>query len=319
MPKHLVLGGVVMTTPGEVLEHYTPPTHKVPSAVWKRIRPLAVECVGKGKYQSVHGVHFALRIVARFLAWGLDQGIPLDAETIFQPERIEQFIAERESHSAKHSQANYRAALTGVGRACTKRAPFAPEPTRYADHVRVSAPYTEAELAGYWEAVDHQSTEHRSHVLRCILLLGHGAGLRVSEMLRVTAADVFLLRSAPIASIKTEGRIAPVLGQYTEPLREVCAARPEGPLIGTTKATAKDPLGQLRKGIVIPDYLPTLTASRLRTTWLLHILNNGASLHEAMSLSGVKSAATLEAIAPYTKARWADDEYLIVASGVRLP
>lgn len=99
----------------------------------------------------------------------------------------------------------------------------------------------------------------------------------------------------------------------------MCASRLEGPLIGATKATAKDPLGQLRKGIVIPKYLPTLTASRLRTTWLLHILNNGASLHEAMSLSGVKSAATLEAIAPYTKARWADDVYLIVAPGVRFP
>lgn len=46
--------------------------HKVPTA-WKRIRPLAVQCVGKSNYQSVHSVHFALRIVARFLAWGLDQ------------------------------------------------------------------------------------------------------------------------------------------------------------------------------------------------------------------------------------------------------
>ena len=76
-------------------------------------------------------------------------------------------------------------------------------------------------------------------------------------------------------------------------------------------------LRQLPQGDQDPAYLPTLTASRLRTTWIKDLLDNGSSLAEVQAAAGTTSASTLEAVVPFTKRRWADDEWLIIASGAR--
>lgn len=316
MPKDLVIGGVVMRTAQDVLDNYTPESERVPSEVWHTVRPLAVRAVSKSTYRAPTSVHFALRITARFLAWALEQDLPLDPEVMFTPQRVEQYIAEGEGTSSPHSQGNYRAALTNVGRAITKRAPWEPDRTQYTKHVRLAPPYTDTEMAGYWDAVEQQS-EKGAHILRSLLVLAHGGGLKVPELMDIAARDIFFLAGAPVSSIKVAERIAPVLTQYTEELRALCAARPEGPIIGTQKKKSNDTFANFRKAIKTPAYLPTLTASRLRTTWIKDLLDNGSSLAEVQAAAGTTSASTLEAIAPFTKRRWADDEWLIIASGAR--
>ena len=96
MPKDLVIGGVVMRTAQDVLDNYTPESERVPSEVWHTVRPLAVRAVSKSTYRAPTSVHFALRITARFLAWALEQDLPLDPEVMFTPQRVEQYIAEGE-------------------------------------------------------------------------------------------------------------------------------------------------------------------------------------------------------------------------------
>lgn len=305
MSKELVIGGRVMRTAQDVLDHYAPEVERVLPEVWRTIRPLAVKGVTQSTYKAPTSVHFALRITARFLAWTLEQGIPLDAELVFTPQRVEQYIAEGEASSSAHSQGNYRAALTNVGKAITKRAPWEPDRTQYTKHIRLAPPYTEAEIAGYWDAVEQQSAKG-AHILRSMLVFAHGAGLKVTELMDVSSQDIYFLKGAPIA---------PVLSQYTDELRTLCAEHPEGPIIGTQKKKSNDTFANFRKAIKTPAYLPTLTASRLRTTWIKDVLNNGSSLAEVQAAAGTTSASTLEAIAPYTKRRWADDEWLVIASG----
>ena len=174
MPKDLVIGGVVMRTAQDVLDNYTPESERVPSEVWHTVRPLAVRAVSKSTYRAPTSVHFALRITARFLAWALEQDLPLDPEVMFTPQRVEQYIAEGEGTSSRHSQGNYRAALTNVGKGITKRAPWEPDRTQYTKHVRLAPPYTEPEMAGYWDAVEQQS-DKGAHILRSLLVLAHGA------------------------------------------------------------------------------------------------------------------------------------------------
>lgn len=222
MSKELVIGGRVMRTAQDVLDHYAPEVERVLPEVWRTIRPLAVKGVTQSTYKAPTSVHFALRITARFLAWTLEQGIPLDAELVFTPQRVEQYIAEGEASSSAHSQGNYRAALTNVGKAITKRAPWEPDRTQYTKHIRLAPPYTEAEIAGYWDAVEQQSAKG-AHILRSMLVFAHGAGLKVTELMDVSSQDIYFLKGAPIASIKVPGRIAPVLSQYTDELRTLCA------------------------------------------------------------------------------------------------
>lgn len=251
MPKDLVIGGVVMRTAQDVLDNYTPESERVPSEVWHTVRPLAVRAVSKSTYRAPTSVHFALRITARFLAWALEQDLPLDPEVMFTPQRVEQYIAEGEGTSSPHSQDNYRAALTNVGRAITKRAPWEPDRTQYTKHVRLAPPYTDTEMAGYWDAVEQQS-EKGAHILRSLSVLAHGGGLKVPELMDITAHDIYFLAGAPVASIKVADRLAPVLTQYTEGLRALCAARPEGPIIGTQKRKSNDTFANFRKAIKTP-------------------------------------------------------------------
>lgn len=318
MAKELIIGGMVMRTAQDVLDHYAPEADRVTPEVWRRVRPLVVKGVSQSHYRAPTSTHFAMRITARFLAWALDEDMPLDPEVVFTPQRVEQYIAEVEGKSSLHSQGNYRAALVAVARSVTRRAPWEPEKTRYTQHLRLAAPYTDDEMTGFWDAVEQQG-DKGAHILRSLLVFAHGAGLKVGELMDVEAKDVYFLRSAPVASIKVPGRIAPVLTQYTEELQGLCVEQPEGPLIGTQKKKSNDTFANFRKAIKTPKYLPTLTASRLRTTWIKDILNNGASLAEVQAVAGTTSATTLEAIAPYTQRRWADDQYLIIASGALRP
>lgn len=62
-----------------------------------------------------------------------------------------------------------------------------------------------------------------------------------------------------LTAIFLEDRVGPVRSGYAETLRDVCAVYPDGPLIGHYSVNAKDTFAQLRRGIEIPSYLPTLT------------------------------------------------------------
>lgn len=319
MPRHLVIGGQIVTTVEEVLERYQPKRDTVSPAQWQRVRPLAVRAVRAANFGSVHGVHFALKAVAQFLAWADDNGLPLVAESVFTPDVVERYCATRSKELSSRTVANYRSALRSAARAVTVQAPWAPPAKPYADHVHLAPPYTEAEIASFWECARSQATEHRQRVMTTMLALGLGAGLRVSEVLALTAHEHVRLhpRDERLCVLLLEDRTVPVLATYTATVLDLCRQYPEGPLIGRYKATGKDPMGVVRKGLEIPSSLPRLSMSRLRTTWMASVLMQpDIRISEFMVMAGTVSSKTLECIAPFIPYRAAGDEYLFKGAGL---
>lgn len=316
MPRqHLVIQGRVVTTVPEVLATYRPTPARITGDQWRRIRPLVTEAVAATGYDSIHGAHFALRVVSGFVSWAEDDGVALDPEAIFQPERTERFIGGARAGATRRTRANERSVLRRVGRAATTKAPWPGEPQPFQGHVHLKPPYTPAEVAGFWDAAAQQATEHRQRVMNAMLLLGLGAGLKPREVLECTASDVQCERTSGLTAIFLADRTVPVLDIYAERLHALCRAHPNGPLIGHWNRDRRDPFTGLRRGIEIPSHLPTLTAPRLRTTWMATVLTHDLRVSEFMVIAGTVSSKSLEVIAPHVEGRWAENEYLHKAAG----
>lgn len=254
-----------------------------------------------------------------FLSWALEQGQTLEAETVFTPDLVERFCVVSAKHLSRRTMGNYRSALRSVARANTRRAPWPPEPRPYTDHVHLAPPYTEDEIAAYWRVAEAQATEHRRRIMTTMLTLGLGAGLRVTELMAVTAAEHIRLHATDdrLWIVVLEDRTVPVLSRYVSSLRDLCLRYPTEPLIGPHKTTSKDPLGVVRRRLEIPDYLPTLSMSRLRTTWMATVLQQpDIRISEFMLMAGTVSSKTLECIAPFIPYRAKDDEYLFKGAGL---
>lgn len=316
MPRTLVVRGHVVTTRPELFGHYVPSPSTVPPEVWPVIRPLAHRAVAAADYESLWGAHFALRQTCRFLTWAHGQGVPMEAEQVFTPARVERFVGTIARTHSRRYLGNVRSSLRAVARAATTRAGWPQDPRPYTDHVHLKPPYTQDELAGYWRAVDHQGTVKAKRVLRGMLVLGGGAGLSVAEALTITAAEH--VRTHPedrrLVVLVLPDRTVPVLSSSVPALLALCKETPEGPIIGATTAK-KDPLGMLRKGVRTPQWLPPLTMSRLRTTYLATLLRQDLRISEFLHIAGTVSSKTLECIAPYVPQR-SEDEFLFKAVGL---
>lgn len=115
--------------------------------------------------------------------------------------------------------------------------------------------------------------------------------------------------------ILLDDRVVPVRTQYVEELLALCRRFPEGPLVGTHKATAKDPLEALRQGAQWTDWV-AFRPARLRTTWMADVLAQDVRVSEFMKMAGTVSSKSLEVIAPYVAQRIERDEYLVAAAGL---
>lgn len=319
MPRHLVIRGHVVTTVEEVLEHYEPRASTVPPGQWRRLRPLAVASTRAADCRSAHTALFTLKAVTQFLAWAEENGHPLDAEAVFTPDLVERFCALRAPLLSSRTVANYRSALRRAARASTVKAPWAPPPRQFSDHVHLAPPYTEQEVHAFWDCARSQATEHRQRVMTTMLTLGLGAGLRVREVLALSAEQHVRLhpRDERLCVLLLEDRLVPVLSEYTPVVLDLCRRYPQGPLIGSYRPNAKDPMGVVRKNLEVPSSLPRLSMSRLRTTWMASVLMQpDIRISEFMVMAGTVSSKTLECIAPFIPYRAAEDEYLFKGAGL---
>lgn len=232
MRQHLVIRGQVVTTVPEVLNTYRPTTARISAEQWRRLRPTVVQAVESAAFDSIHGAHCAMRVVSGFCAWAGDDGVPLDPETLFTPDRVERYIGSAPDENTRRTRANERSVLRRIGRSATTQAPWPSEPKPFQGHVHLKPPYTAEEVEGFWAAATDQATDRRTQVCTAMLVLGLGAGLKPREMLECTAEQVGFHRNSGVTAILLPDRTVPVLTRYANRLHTMARACPEGTLIG---------------------------------------------------------------------------------------
>ncbi|WP_336638787.1 hypothetical protein [Micrococcus luteus] len=317
MPKHRVIGGVLVTTPAAVFDNYNPAKHMIPTHEWDTIRPLAITACTAADYSTPASAHQCISTVTHFLAWAHRQDIPLDLETVFHPDHVERYISVISHNRAPETIGTRRGYLRRVARACTTKAPWPVPPRPYAANVTLQPPYNEHEVKALWGAAHAQNNDQRTRVAQTLLCLGLGAGLKPGEMLQVSAAHHVghHPQDERLLVILLEDRVVPVLTEYVPLLVDLCHRYPDGPPIGPHNPATKDPLGKVRQNVEWPSSLEFKPA-RLRTTWMVSVLTNGVRVSEFQRISGTASAKTLEAVAAFVPERLDHDEHLFVAAGL---
>lgn len=313
-----MISGVWVTTPAEVIEHYRPRQEFVSEARWAQIRPLAVVASEAAQHASVDAALGALRAIAQFLAWCVQEEIPLTVDGAFRPEHVERYVATQTGYMTPASRSTRRSHLRRVARAATKAAPW-PHPARpYARPTPMSAPLTTLEEDSYWEAVRAQPSPLWERRLKALMVLGLGAGLPAREALTVTIRDH--VRTSTIDArlwiIELPDRQVPIDQRYVALMQELSVFEHTEPLVGPFRSDAKNPMAVLTEGIALPAGQQSLRMTQFRTTWMKRLLERDVRISEFQAMSGIASAKTLETIAPFIDLRTRDAEWLRKGAGL---
>ncbi|MEU9749164.1 hypothetical protein [Streptomyces niveus] len=295
MPRKLVMGGAVVTDVPTAVALYAP--KKVTAATWTAIAPFVRSCVTDSRPVSPWAAVDRMTTVTRFCDWALDDLLPLDREVLFTPDMVERYALTGMGNLQESSRRTHRSQLTTIGRAITRRAPWPPQRTALSRN-RLATPYTPEQVAGYLQAAGQQSTPLRTRTAFGLL----GAGLMPGEHLIITGRAVTLADDGTTVLTVTGGtkpRPIPVLAAYAPLMRTLAGRHPDEPLIGPSNDATKNRLNTLLSHIEIPRPLPPLTASSLRTTWLITLFAARVPLPELLAAAGLASTGTLVDLLPH--------------------
>ena len=254
-----------------------------PSA-WSQVQPFVLACTNRLSLgHTASGLRTA-RVLARLAGWCVAEGIALDPELVLDPETVERFVCQGLADTP--SRATYRSVLRRIGPVLTATAPWEARPAALARR-HVALPYSAAELAGLRAAATSQATAGRVRAARALLALGAGAGLDGRWVARVSAADV-VARSGTVQVLVGEPspRSVPVLGEWEREVLELASAAGGCFLVGG-RSTAKNRAGSLAASLEVGHGGPKFSASRLRSTWLVHHLRLGTRLPELTRAAGL--------------------------------
>jgi integrase len=278
------------STSEQVVNAYVPKS--ISAEKWRKmdafVRSVVLRAFDESPYPRV--TRGRISMVARFVSWAIDEGIPLEVEEIFHPATVNRY-AQTQVRWADTTKASNRATLSTVSRRITQAAPW--EPHREVIHTsQLWVPYTDAEMRWLTDCAAQQKTKTRVGVLTAMLALGFGAGLRTSEMLAVTGADVRRRRGHVLVIVSgRRARTVPVFDQYAESVVDLARGRRGDALIGRNNARPTY-LSYTVARCSIPAVLQPFSVTRLRATWEIKMLQ-AVPLPLFLRLSGHSSASAL--------------------------
>jgi hypothetical protein len=269
---------------------------RIDSQTWVAVRPFVIACADRLGLEGGAGSIRVVRVLARLAAWAVGEGLPLEAEVVLDPDTVERFVAV--GLADDRSRATYRATLRRVGPLLTKKAPWEARPATVARRT-VALPYAPAELDGLRADVRDQPTAGRARAARALLALGAGAGLDGRWVARVAACDVTSRDGAVLVRVgEPAARIVPVLASWEDEVLDLARSAGDEFLVGGRSAARNRP-GSLAASIVVAHGHPKLSASRLRSTWLVTHLAMGTRLPELARAAGLQGVTVLSDLLPF--------------------
>jgi hypothetical protein len=293
------------------IDSYTP---RFAGPSWGRVAPLVRQIVREADPLLPYKATELLGPLAKLAVFADGEGLPAAPQAWLSPEFIERFIQVGCPAVGEATRGNYRSRLLRL-----REAVISP-PLRTGKPVKLSAsdpsrPYTTAEQAALWGWAAGQSTAALRSGCRVLLALGLGVGLDSPEVVPLRAHDVRACPGNGVVTVSVRGprarlvvcrrRFERVLadeadragrpGQATYLFRPGHASRGKNTVTNFLARTAKDPK------------VPALSMGRVRSTWLVGLIDEGLPLTVIVSASGVKTLHGLSRVLPYARATQADE------------
>jgi hypothetical protein len=264
----------------EAIARYRP--QRLDAATWAAAKPFVLCCADELGLDGGAAALRVVRVLARIAVWALGEGLSLNVEVVLDPANVERFIAS--APDPDRSRATYRSELRRVGPLLTRHAPWESRPAAVSRR-QVAPPYSQRELRLLQADATAQPTPGRRRAARALLALGAGAGLDGRWVSWVGAQDVTAHSWGVMVRVSEPAtRVVPVLAEWAS--------------------------------LIVGNGNPRMSASRLRSTWLLTHLTAGTRLPElvrAAGLQGVTVVSDLLPLVPFLE----DSEALAMLRGTR--
>lgn len=262
-------------------------------------------------------------VLAKLALFADAEGQPLQAGLWLTREYIERFVLVGCASVGEATRANYRSKLLRLREAVNGGDCMTGKPARLSGS-SASHPYTGAEQAALWAQACGQPNAELRDGMTVLLALGLGCGLDSSEIIPLRGGDIRTTRddrqapreadSAPTANNGTGPVVTAVRGRRS---RLVVCRRPWEQILAHQAARLADPNGYIfrpgaskRAGNIVTNFIsrthpapgtPHLKTTRLRSTWLVSLIEAGLPLHVIVTAGGLTSLHALSRLMPYVQ------------------
>jgi hypothetical protein len=246
-----------------------------------------------------------MSVLTKLALFAHAEGLPSTAQVWLSREVIEHFIALGCAHLADGTKGTYRSKLLRLREAVLGGDCVTGKPARLSssDGAR---PYTPAQMAALWSWACGQPTQQLRDGCRLLLGLGRGCGLLSPEIIALRAHDVRRVEGGPVVVAVPGRRQRLVLcrrawervlaeaathldGQAAHLFRPGHHARGKNTVTGFLSHTHDAP------------GTPTLKMGRLRSGWLVELMESGVPLTTIVAAAGVDSLHALSRVLPFVR------------------
>jgi hypothetical protein len=243
-----------------LIARYAPASVDAPVATFART---VTNAAAPGTCARAKALLFA---TARIGAFCVSVGLELSPAVVLHPSVIERFIV---VDGARLTPATRRTLRTNLRFAAARVVPgLGPSPVPLSRE-QAKAPYTPAEIDGYFALARAQPTVARRARTEGLLCLGAGAGLMGADLRGVRGGDVVARSGGLVVCVRgRRTRVVPVLARYHDPLVASAAFASNGYVIGGRQPDRRTVTTPLVSSLAGGRDLPRLDTGRLRSTWL---------------------------------------------------
>ena len=275
-------------TAKEFVDRYNPARTKdgfATKAEWRAIRPFVEEAMTPVMHLKATGLRPFLIALTRIGVFAHKNGQPLEVSRVLAPAMINAFLAQLKKGERDVAPRLWRLSKAwGLVPSTTVAPSGIPRP----DYL---TPYTDDEIETLLDVSEHQPTQHRRATLLAIIFLGAGAGVVRTDAREVTVSDIHHHASGDLFVFAND-HCAKVRPEFVELAAKLKELRPKGRLRGNRKPG--DVTTNAAVWIANRYGVPALSANRLRATYISALINQGVSLFDLITWTGLQSAEALD-------------------------
>ncbi|MFP5255751.1 MAG: hypothetical protein ACLGI8_07885 [Acidimicrobiia bacterium] len=263
-------------------------------ATWKSIKATVVAIMRRSHVRGEDSFAKHITHVAAFAAWAHDNGRAVTVQALMDFTVIDDYIREGTPSLNDKSRDNRRSRLRKLAEHVNPGVTAPPRPPS-TGYVPIKAPYTATEEAAIVRLATTQPSSTMQRQLCAVVGLGLGAGLDSSDLRHLRVRDIDDRGDAGIivAIPGKRSRVVFVRRDFEHLVRASIAAQRPGALVIGVKGDRRNVAGKIVEKATIIGDAPKLEQSRLRSTWLLWLLQQPVPLPVVMRAAGLTTARTL--------------------------
>lgn len=278
--------------------------HSLSVDEWTLIRPVVVAIMSGSKIRGKATFPQHLSDVTLYVAWAHRQDKALEVKVLLDHELIEEWVRTSLANLDDATRSTRRSRLRALASHINPgpSAPRAPTPIA---RTAVKAPYNEMELAAIIRLAQCQPTQRLRRQLCAMVGLGLGAGLDSADLRALTVSHIEDQGSEGIW-IQVPGsraRSLAVRRRYEDLVRIGLEGLGQKSLVLGNEVARRNITGVIVYTSSTLGNAPHIEQSRLRSTWLVELMNAPIPLSMIMRSAGLVTARSLSDLLPYALAR----------------